>query len=289
MKNKHRRIYLAEPRGFCAGVRSALDLVNDALKTYKPPIYIFHEIVHNSHIVNDICDRGGVIINNIEDIDTLGHVIKNPVVISAHGVSKKVENILKTRFENVIDATCPLVKQIHKRACRLEKDKYKIILIGKKKHPEIIGTIGQLNEEPIVIEDYKEIELLTFPKESKIAYLTQTTLNADEADNIIFNLKEKYPSIKGGDNICYATKNRQNAIKDLTDKCESILIIGSPNSSNSTKLYELAKNSGVNSYLINDVSELEKKMYCDVRNIGITSGASAPEYLVDEVVSFLSK
>ena len=280
-------IYLANPRGFCAGVRRAIDIVQKALKKYGAPIYVRHEIVHNKHVVENLKNQGVIFIEDITEADK-----NRPLIFSAHGVAQDVKKQALEMGLNVIDATCPLVLCVHKCIKKLEKDNADIIVIGKKTHNEIIGTVGQVNnmQRVHIIANLQEAQNLNFSENKKIGLVTQTTLSTDETKEIIDFFKQRYPQIVLYNNICFATTNRQEAVKKLAEKVKNILVIGSKNSSNSNKLKEVALNCGVkNAFLIDDVSEINWEMIDSLDEIGITAGASAPEYLIEELIKEFEK
>ena len=283
MDPKKKQILLISPRGFCAGVTRAVDVVLEALKQYGSPVYVKHEIVHNKHVIRDLEQKGTIFIEDVESVPN-----DRPLIISAHGVSKKVINASKKNNSITIDATCPLVTKVHVQAQKFFNEGFKIILIGHKNHPEVEGTMGQLPEGSIsLIEKISDIEKLVFNTEDEIAYITQTTLSVDDTNSIILELKKRYPNIKSSpkEDICYATTNRQNAIKAHASKCDSFIVIGSKNSSNSNRLVEVAANSGCkDSSLLEDASKLNLEEYNNSEIIGISSGASVPDILVKEVV-----
>ena len=283
MDPKKKQILLISPRGFCAGVTRAVDVVLETLKQYGPPVYVKHEIVHNKHVIRDLEQKGAIFIEDVESVPN-----DRPLIISAHGVSKKVINASKKNNSITIDATCPLVTKVHVQARKFFNEGFKIILIGHKNHPEVEGTMGQLPEGSIsLIEKISDIEKLDFNVEDEIAYITQTTLSVDDTNSIILELKKRYPNIKSSpkEDICYATTNRQNAIKAHAPKCDSFIVIGSKNSSNSNRLVEVAANSGCkDSSLLEDASKLNLEEYDNSEIIGISSGASVPDILVKEVV-----
>jgi 4-hydroxy-3-methylbut-2-enyl diphosphate reductase len=283
-----KKVYLAEPRGFCAGVIRALQTVEDALEKYGSPLYVFHEIVHNDYIIAELKKKGVIFIEDLEDVPSGSHL-----VFSAHGVSKELEKAAEKRQLQVIDATCPLVKKNHQKAEKWEAEGKTIILIGHKKHPETIGTLGQLSKPAIIIEDSDDARTLsvTENKNKNFAYLTQTTLSLDDTEEIIKILKGKLPGLQdcGVGDICYATGERQKAVKKLAKKCDLILVIGSPKSSNSNRLREVAEKCGTRSLLINQVSELNLDSFDNLHAIGISAGASAPECLVEELLEKLKE
>ena len=285
MKNEL-KILLASPRGFCAGVDRAIEIVNKALNKYGKPVYVRHEIVHNKQVVEDLKKRGAVFVEEISDIkDTT-----RPVIFSAHGVPKKVPEEAKLQNLSYIDATCPLVSKVHRESEQLFKNGFDIILIGHKNHPEVIGTMGQLPKGSIklveTIDDVASLDIKNFKK--PLAYITQTTLSVDDTAEIIDFLKIKFPNVKGPikEDICYATTNRQSAVKKIAPDCEMIFIIGSRNSSNSARLVEVAKKAGcANSELIDSDKKLPIDQIKKCKKIGISSGASAPEQLVQNLIN----
>ena len=289
MKNEL-KILLASPRGFCAGVDRAIEIVNKALNKHGKPVYVRHEIVHNKQVVEDLKKRGAIFVEEISDIEDK----TRPVIFSAHGVPKKVPEEAKLKNLYYIDATCPLVSKVHRESEQLFKNGFDIILIGHKNHPEVIGTMGQLPKGSIklieTINDVRTLDIKNFKK--PLAYITQTTLSVDDTANIIDFLKEKFPSIKGPvkEDICYATTNRQSAVKKIAPDCEMIFIIGSRNSSNSARLVEVAKKAGcANSELIHSDRKLPIEQIKKCKKIGISSGASAPEQLVQNLINEIKK
>ena len=289
MKNEL-KILLASPRGFCAGVDRAIEIVNKALNKHGKPVYVRHEIVHNKQVVEDLKKRGAIFVEEISDIEDK----TRPVIFSAHGVPKKVPEEAKLKNLSYIDATCPLVSKVHRESEQLFKNGFDIILIGHKNHPEVIGTMGQLPKGSIklieTINDLRTLDIKNFKK--PLAYITQTTLSVDDTADIIDFLKEKFPSIKGPvkEDICYATTNRQSAVKKIAPDCEMIFIIGSRNSSNSARLVEVAKKAGcANSELIHSDKKLPIEQIKKCKKIGISSGASAPEQLVQNLINEIKK
>lgn len=281
------KIFLANPRGFCAGVTRAITTVENALNKFGAPVYVKHEIVHNKFVVNDLKNKGAVFVDNISDIPKDANVI-----FSAHGVSKKVENEAKDNNLQIIDATCPLVSKVHKAAQQYEENNYEIILIGHKNHPEVEGTKGRVKQKVLLVSDQEDAKNIKVTDPSKIAFVTQTTLSLDDTKEIISTLSKRFPKIEQRlykKDICYATQNRQNAVKDLAKKSDLILVIGSKNSSNSNRLKDLAIESGSKSYLIDNETFIKEKWLKDVENIGITAGASAPEILVEKVIKKLQE
>ena len=276
------QIILAEPRGFCAGVTRAIEIVERALQKFGKPIYVRHEIVHNKFVVEDLRKKGAIFVENIADIpaDSL-------VIFSAHGVSNQVENEAKNKGLKIIDATCPLVSKVHREAKKYGDDDYEIILIGHKGHPEVEGTSGRVSKPVILVSNEAEAREIEIKNSSKIAYVTQTTLSVDDAKKIVDILEQRFPEMQRGlatKDICYATQNRQDAVRELAQKVDLLLVLGSQNSSNSNRLRDLGAES-IPSYLINDSSEIKPEWLLNLNNIGITAGASAPEILVEEVIS----
>ena len=281
---KNKEILLISPRGFCAGVTRAIDTVVEVLAKFGPPVYVKHEIVHNKHVIDDLKAKGAIFIEDINDAP-----IDKPLVFSAHGVAKNILDTAKQMNKYVVDATCPLVTKVHVQAIKFYNLNYKIILIGHKNHPEVEGTLGQLSAGAIVlIENLDDIQNLKFENEDKLAYVTQTTLSVDDTKEIIDALKKKFPHIKSSpkEDICYATTNRQNAIKDYAHECDSFIVVGSKNSSNSNRLVEVAKKSGCDlSVLLENASNLNIDNYKNHQTIGLSSGASVPDILVQDVIS----
>jgi len=281
---ENKQILLISPRGFCAGVTRAIDTVVEVLEKFGPPVYVKHEIVHNKHVIDDLKAKGAIFIEDINDAP-----IDKPLVFSAHGVAKNILDTAKQMNKYVVDATCPLVTKVHVQAIKFYNLNYKIILIGHKNHPEVEGTLGQLPAGGIVlIENLDDIQNLKFENEDKLAYVTQTTLSVDDTKEIIDALKKKFPHIKSSpkEDICYATTNRQNAIKDYAHECDSFIVVGSKNSSNSNRLVEVAKKSGCDlSVLLENASNLNIDNYKNHQTIGLSSGASVPDILVQDVIS----
>ena len=281
---KNKEILLISPRGFCAGVTRAIDTVVEVLAKFGPPVYVKHEIVHNKHVIDDLKAKGAIFIEDINDAP-----IDKPLVFSAHGVAKNILDTAKQMNKYVVDATCPLVTKVHVQAIKFYNLDYKIILIGHKNHPEVEGTLGQLSAGAIVlIENLDDIQNLNFENEDKLAYVTQTTLSVDDTKEIIDALKKKFPHIKSSpkEDICYATTNRQNAIKEYAHECDSFIVVGSKNSSNSNRLVEVAKKSGCDlSVLLENASNLNIDNYKNHQTIGLSSGASVPDILVQDVIS----
>ena len=273
---------LASPRGFCAGVDRAITIVEKALEIYGAPIYVQHEIVHNKHVVQRLRDDGAVFVENVDEIPEGSHVI-----YSAHGVAPEVRQRAEKRNLKVIDATCPLVTKVHGEAKRYAEKKHTIILIGHQDHVEVQGTVGEAPERIIVVGSVEEVASLKIEDENKIGYITQTTLSMDDTSEIIDVLKKRFPKIQGPakDDICYATQNRQNAVKALSKEVDLVLVVGAQNSSNSLRLLEVAKSTGVNARRIESAAELKVEWLEGVSDIGITAGASAPEDIVQGIVN----
>jgi 4-hydroxy-3-methylbut-2-enyl diphosphate reductase len=276
-------ILLCAPRGFCAGVDRAVDIVEKSLKKFGAPVYVRHEIVHNKHVVQTLKNKGVIFVDELDEVDDKSR----PVIFSAHGVAKKVYEDAEIKNLQFIDATCPLVSKVHREAELLNKQGYKIILIGHKNHPEVIGTMGQLpNGEVRLIETVEDIDNIEVNSE-KIAYITQTTLSVDDTKDIIEALKVKFPKIKEPikSDICYATTNRQAAVKNIANRCDVFLVVGSQQSSNSQRLVEVAKKNGSKeSYLVHQDFELPVELIKSAKCIGVSSGASAPDVLVDQLL-----
>ena len=289
MKKKEIKILLSAPRGFCAGVERAIEIVEKSIQKYGAPVYVRHEIVHNKYVVDDLKNKGAIFVEELEEIKDKSR----PVIFSAHGVPKKIPEDAKSYNMTYIDATCPLVSKVHREAENLHKAGYHLILIGHQNHPEVIGTMGQLPSGSIdLIQNENDAKKYTTKNPNKISYVTQTTLSVDDTKDIIKILKKKFPKIKEPmkEDICYATTNRQMAVKNIAKKCDLFFVIGSRNSSNSVRLVEVAKKSGcLNSILIHSQSEIPYKLIEKSNIIGISSGASAPEILVNNFINSLKK
>ena len=289
MKNKEIKILLSAPRGFCAGVERAIEIVEKSIQKYGSPVYVRHEIVHNKYVVDNLKNKGAIFVEELEEIKDKSR----PVIFSAHGVPKKIPEDAKNYNMTYVDATCPLVSKVHREAENLHKAGYHLILIGHQNHPEVIGTMGQLPDGSIdLIQNENEAKKYTPKNSNKISYVTQTTLSVDDTKDIIKILKEKFPNIKEPmkEDICYATTNRQMAVKNIAKKCDLFFVIGSRNSSNSVRLVEVAKKSGCpNSQLIHSQSEIPYELIEKSNTIGISSGASAPEVLVNNFINDLKK
>nr|MBI3613388.1 4-hydroxy-3-methylbut-2-enyl diphosphate reductase [Nitrospirota bacterium] len=280
------KIYLANPRGFCAGVDRAIDIVELSLKTYGAPIYVRHEIVHSRHVVNSLRQKGAVFVEELNEVPD-GAI----VIFSAHGVAKDVWAESTRRNLKVIDATCPLVIKVHNEVNRDYTQGYELILIGHAGHPEVIGTLGQIPDKFHLVSSVKDVEALQVENHHHLSYVTQTTLSVDECRDIVEALNRRFPGIKGPhqEDICYATQNRQNAVKELSGLVDVILVIGSPNSSNSNRLRELAERCGIPSYLIDSSADINPDWVKNAQAVGISAGASAPEVLVADVVEYLKR
>ena len=289
MKNKEIKILLSAPRGFCAGVERAIEIVEKSIQKYGAPVYVRHEIVHNKYVVDDLKNKGAIFVEELEEIKDKSR----PVIFSAHGVPKKIPEDAKNYNMTYVDATCPLVSKVHREAENLHKAGYHLILIGHQNHPEVIGTMGQLPDGSIdLIQNEDEAKKYKTNKKDKISYVTQTTLSVDDTKEIIKILKDRFPNIKEPmkEDICYATTNRQMAVKNIAKRCDLFFVIGSRNSSNSVRLVEVAKKSGcLNSQLIHSQSEIPYNLIEKSKIIGISSGASAPEILVDDFIKNLKK
>lgn len=283
-------ILLANPRGFCAGVDRAIAIVNRALEIFEPPIYVRHEVVHNKFVVDDLRNRGAVFVEELHQVPD-----DSIVIFSAHGVSKAVQDEAAHRSLKVFDATCPLVTKVHIEVTRYARDGIDAILIGHHGHPEVEGTMGQYDKSKggtiYLVEDEEDVANLQVPDPEHIAFVTQTTLSLDDTARVIDALRTKYPKIQGPrkDDICYATQNRQDAVRDLASRCDVVLVVGSPNSSNSNRLRELAERMGKKAYLVDNADELMVEWFDANSKIGVTAGASAPEVLIGQVIQRLQE
>jgi len=281
-------IKLANPRGFCAGVDRAIDIVNRALELYGSPLYVRHEVVHNKFVVDDLRNRGAVFVDELHEVPD-----NQLVIFSAHGVSQAVRQEADKRGLKVFDATCPLVTKVHLEVSRYSADGMECILIGHKGHPEVEGTMGQYDASNggaiYLVEDENDVAQMQVRDETRLAYVTQTTLSMDDTARIIDALRTRFPHIQGPrkDDICYATQNRQDAVKTLAQDCDVVLVVGSPNSSNSNRLRELAERMGCKAYLLDDASQLDASWFDESTVIGVTAGASAPDILVSQVLEGL--
>lgn len=282
------KILLANPRGFCAGVDRAIAIVNEALRRFNPPIYVRHEVVHNKFVVEDLASRGAIFVEELDEVPD-GAI----VIFSAHGVSKAVEDEAARRNLTVFDATCPLVTKVHIEVGKFAKEGMDAILIGHAGHPEVEGTMGRFDTtfggRIHLVEDADDVANLDFEEDKKLAFVTQTTLSMDDTAVVIDALKDKFPQINAPrkDDICYATQNRQDAVKSLAANCDIVLVVGSPNSSNSNRLRELAERLGAKAYLIDNASQMDRSWFDGVVCVGVTAGASAPEVLIQEVLDTL--
>jgi 4-hydroxy-3-methylbut-2-enyl diphosphate reductase len=277
-------VLLANPRGFCAGVERAIEIVERALKEYGAPIYVRHEIVHNKTVVEDLRRKGAVFVEELDEVPTGA-----TVVFSAHGVAKAVRKDADDRGLKVFDATCPLVTKVHVEVSKMLRAGYEIVMIGHRGHPEAEGTMGQANAGMHLVETLEDAARLEVRDPAKVAYVTQTTLSVDDAQAIVAALKARFPSIHGPkrDDICYATQNRQDAVKFMTPRCDVVIVVGSPNSSNSNRLREVAENMGAQAYMVDSAADLRAEWVAGKRRVGVTAGASAPEVLVEELVARL--
>jgi len=278
------KVVLAQPRGFCAGVERAIEIVERALKKFGPPIYVRHEIVHNRHVVEDLRTRGAVFVDELDEIPPGAMT-----VFSAHGVARKVEEVARDRGLPVIDATCPLVAKVHNEGRRYAAAGREIVLVGHAHHAEVEGTIGQIDGVVHLVQTVEEVATLNPGTPDKLAYITQTTLSVDDTRHIIAALKARFPAIVGPDvrDICYATQNRQQSVRDLAEVVDLILVVGSRNSSNSNRLKEIGDEVGKPAYLIDDASALQADWFKGIATVGLTAGASAPEMLVQGVIEGL--
>ena len=274
-------ILLAQPRGFCAGVDRAIAIVNQALSLFGAPIYVRHEIVHNAYVVDDLRSRGAIFIDDLRDVPRGA-----TVVFSAHGVSPAVKEEADDLGLKVFDATCPLVTKVHVEVLKMRREGLRIIMIGHAGHPEVEGTMGQVPDGIDLVERVEDVSKLPYPSETAVAYVTQTTLSVDETRDIVEALRKKYPGITQPkkQDICYATQNRQDAVKFMAPQVELVIVVGSPNSSNSNRLRELSEKLGVKSYMVDDPSQLQANWFENVKRVGLTAGASAPESLAQAII-----
>ncbi|WP_028455885.1 4-hydroxy-3-methylbut-2-enyl diphosphate reductase [Chitinilyticum litopenaei] len=274
-------IILAQPRGFCAGVDRAIAIVEKALEKYGAPIYVRHEVVHNKFVIEDLKAKGAIFIEDLADVPA-----GNTVIFSAHGVSQAVRSEAEARGLNVFDATCPLVTKVHLEVRRLQQQGFAIIMIGHKGHPEVEGTMGQGNGPMFLVEEAADVATLDVEGHEKLAYVTQTTLSVDDAQKVVDALRARFPDIVGPkkDDICYATQNRQDAVKQLARDVDVLIVVGSPNSSNSNRLREVGASLGIDAYMVDNAGELKVEWFASKARVGITAGASAPEILVQQVI-----
>lgn len=282
------QVLLANPRGFCAGVDRAIEIVERAIRLFGAPIYVRHEVVHNRYVVNDLKQKGAIFVDSLDQVPD-----KNYVIFSAHGVSKQIQNEAKRRDLKVFDATCPLVTKVHMEVSRYSSQGIETILIGHRGHPEVEGTMGQYDQEPggdiYLVESPEDVKNLRVNNPLELRFVTQTTLSKDDTAVVIDTLRRYFPGIKGPrkDDICYATQNRQDAVKQLVERCDLILVVGSKNSSNSNRLREIAVNRKIEGYLIDSADDIQREWLADKSCVGLTAGASAPELLVKNVIDFL--
>ena len=274
-------ILLAQPRGFCAGVERAITIVEQALEKFGAPIYVRHEIVHNAYVVNDLRSRGAVFVDELSEVPA-----GNTVIFSAHGVAPAVRQEAEARGLKIFDATCPLVTKVHVEVTKMRKEGMHIIMIGHRGHPEVEGTMGQAPDGIQLVENVKDVEALDIPANDPVAYVTQTTLSVDETKEIVDALKRKYPAIAQPkkQDICYATQNRQDAVKFMAPQVDLVIVVGSPNSSNSNRLRELSEKLGVVSYMVDQPSQLKPEWFVGKKRVGLTAGASAPESLAQSII-----
>jgi 4-hydroxy-3-methylbut-2-enyl diphosphate reductase len=277
-------IILAQPRGFCAGVNRAINVVNKALEAYRPPVYVLHEIVHNTHVIRELEKKGAIFVEQLEDIPK-GSI----AIFSAHGVSLAVKEQAKNLDLRAINATCPLVSKVHRRVSRLNKINYDVVVIGHKGHPEVEGTCGHASGSVHVVSSPEEVQRLQVKNPTRVGYVTQTTLSIDDTAEMLSALRKQFPEITepSRTDICFATSNRQAAVRELSESVDLILVVGSKNSSNSNRLREVAQKKQIPAYLIDHAEEIDPNWLHNAKRVGITAGASAPEYLVTELVSWL--
>jgi 4-hydroxy-3-methylbut-2-enyl diphosphate reductase len=278
------QVLLAAPRGFCAGVNMAIESLDLAIKAFGTPVYVYHEIVHNRYVVETFRAKGAVFVDRLEDVPTGAHLL-----FSAHGVAPEVRRVARERRLKAIDATCPLVTKVHIEAIRFAQQGYTIILIGHEGHDEVVGTMGEAPHAIVLVESTEDVDCLQLPPHAKVAYLTQTTLSVDDAERIIARLRSRFPQIEGPpkEDICYATQNRQEAVRMLAAEADVALVLGSQNSSNSQRLKELASECGIPAYLIDGIQDIDESWFRGDERVLITAGASAPESVVEECVEYL--
>ena len=280
------KIILAAPRGFCAGVNMAIECLDLSIKTLGPPVYVYHEIVHNKYVVETFQGKGAIFVDSLEDVP-----LGSNLLFSAHGISPQIREQARERDLYAIDATCPLVTKVHLEAVRYAKEGFTILLIGHEGHDEVIGTMGEAPTSMILVENEEDVDRIQVADESKVAYLTQTTLSVDDANRIIDKIRERFPEVKSppkGD-ICYATQNRQEAVRIIADDVQLVLVVGSQNSSNSQRLKEIAIEQGKRAYLIDGVEDIDDQWFDSVETLMITAGASAPENLVQDCIEYIRK
>ncbi|MBP9217614.1 MAG: 4-hydroxy-3-methylbut-2-enyl diphosphate reductase [Sterolibacterium sp.] len=281
-----RQVLLANPRGFCAGVERAITIVERALNQFGAPIYVHHEVVHNRHVVEDLRTKGAIFVDALDEVPAGA-----TLVFSAHGVSKAISETAAARGFRIFDATCPLVTKVHLEVAKMHREEREIIMIGHRGHPEVEGTMGQINGGIHLVETLEDVARLAVQDATRLSYVTQTTLSADDAVSIIEALTARFPAIQGPkkSDICYATQNRQDAVKRMTEHCDLIIVVGSPNSSNSNRLREVAQNRGVTAWLVDHAGQIEAGWLSGKTRIGVTAGASAPEILVQNVLQRLAE
>ena len=279
-------VLLANPRGFCAGVERAIDIVERALEQFGAPIYVRHEIVHNKSVVEDLRRKGAVFVEELDEVP-----VGATVIFSAHGVAQAVRKEAAARGLKVFDATCPLVTKVHVEVTKMLREGYEIVMIGHRGHPEAEGTMGQADAGMHLVETVEDVARLQVRDPARLSYVTQTTLSVDDAQAIVAALKARFPAIRGPkkDDICYATQNRQDAVKFMTPRCEVVIVVGSPNSSNSNRLREVAENMGAQAYMVDSAADLRPEWVAGKRRVGVTAGASAPEVLVEQLVARLKE
>ncbi|MGY2223005.1 4-hydroxy-3-methylbut-2-enyl diphosphate reductase [Pseudomonas gingeri] len=279
-------VILAQPRGFCAGVVRAIEIVELALEQYGAPVYVRHEIVHNRHVVDNLKARGAIFVDELDEIP-----VDAITVFSAHGVARVVEDTARQRQLRVLDATCPLVSKVHHQGRQYAARGYQVILVGEAGHPEVVGILGQIPAPVVVVRDVAQVRDLDFPAQTPMAYITQTTLSVDDTRAVVQALQRRYPGIVGPDtrDICYAVQNRQNALRSLSQCVDLVLVVGAANSANTVTLHTLAEETGVPAYRVADGSELDRQWFRDIETVGITAGASTPEALVEDVIAALGK
>ncbi len=277
-------VLLANPRGFCAGVNMAIDSLNLALEAFGPPVYVYHEIVHNRYVVETARSRGAIFVDSLDEVP-----VGSNLLFSAHGVSPEIRRIARERKLNAIDATCPLVTKVHLEAIKYAREGYTILLIGHGGHDEVIGTMGEAPHAMVLVESEADVDRLDLPIGARVAYLTQTTLSVDDANRIISRLRQRFPGIANPpkEDICYATQNRQEAVRLLAARADACLVVGSQNSSNSQRLRELAAETGIPAWLVDSVDELQLTWFTNAKTVLVTAGASAPEVLVEAVLDWL--
>jgi 4-hydroxy-3-methylbut-2-en-1-yl diphosphate reductase len=277
------RLLLTNPRGFCAGVERAIEVVEECLKLYSPPVYVYHEIVHNKHVVDRLRNAGAVFVDSVEEVPE-GALL----IFSAHGISPVVREAAASRGLTAIDATCPLVTKVHREAIQFASQGYTILLVGHAGHQEVVGTMGEAPDKIFLVESAEDVERVQVEDPARVSVITQTTLSIDDTREVIAAIRARFPAVKfpPKEDICYATTNRQKAVKDLAQHVDLILVIGSQNSSNSQRLAEVARDNGTQAYLINDVGEIDSTWLADITRVGITAGASAPEDVVQDVVTY---